>query len=447
MNHFSPEENAVLLLSRAKLGDLHVSQLKGMIKNQESFSEVLSLSELNASQVLTFLRLSELGLFRSCEEWERFSQKAKQTLLRAERRTVAARKVLEWSHLEGIELIPLKGMLLGPIIYHLSEYKKMNDFDFLIRLKDVRRFLHGMRAMGFSSVGDLFHDGEITEKNHHTPPFVNADQSCILGIHWGLCSRHARWRPNTEEIWNRAVRTNILEVPALRMSWEHNLAHLCFHLPFFKIGVREISDVSNLILFAEPKIDWSAFLQICRQWKIDDPAFRVLSLAQVYLKVMGDEQAAQSMDSVIKMLMTNADAFSRKDTANRVAVPGLLLRSRSVQVGRVEKAFSVLRLTQNPIDRIGAWVMTWVWTFFPKLVEAQRIVGKLDPAPLTAFRRMQAGPRIWRALARDYGNLAVLLMTAYNVFYVCIKTLFAPFQKWGPRFKNSPEGKLLELLE
>jgi hypothetical protein len=173
-----------------------------------------------------------------------------------------------------------------------------------------------------------------------------------------------------------------------------------------------------------------------RRWKAEDAAYRVLALADRLVPLGVPERALEEWKS-------RSSAFTVSDTEARLAEGHLLIASRSVHIAKIEKAFSVFMLTGNYRERVLAWAMTWVLTFWPKASE----LPKLVPGASGPKARLLAPVRCWNALARDYGQAALGLITLMNAGIVLRETLLRPFKRDGGPIREHPAAKLLEVLE
>ena len=429
------------LLSLLNLADSirtpqHEQQIAELLKTTD-LGELLKLARQNSAVILTAKNLSAHGISFT----EEFSALAKKLTATGEKRVVWIEKVLAAATKAGIQVVLLKGGLLGSVVYNDPAYKKMNDLDVLVRWKDAERFGELLKTLSFNSVGKLLGEKEFSEKSHHSPPFVSPDLACVIGLHWGLVSPYSVWKPAIEDVWLKTASVHAYGTTAYRMSWEHNLLHLCIHLPFFKVGVRELADVYNLVLFASSKgeFDWQVFDQAVHEWRAPDAAYRVLALAEQLVAFGLPKELLQKWKA-------ESSIFTRRDTEVRLGLGTDLVATRSVHIGKIEKAFTVFRLSQNYGERVGAWAMTWVWSFYPPRQEVAALLGKL-PESLQPLDRIRVLGHSWKAMARDYGNIALTLITCMNLGMVLRDTILFPLRKNGPKIRTHPAAKLLEMLE
>ncbi len=434
------------LLNLAKPRPQDASRILSLAQQIEDWDEFFELTIQNSALIWTARQLRQIDFDRSRMEQalQKNADLERSLLERAQGRSRWAAQFLDAAFKQGIEVIVLKGGLLGSVLYGDPAYKKMNDIDVLVQKSDAPRFAQLLRELRFSSVGMLLGKDEFEEDSHHCPPFVSEDLLCMVGIHWGLTSPYSVWKPDYEEIWKNRVPAQVSGVSAYRMSWEENLLHLCIHLPFFKIGVRELADVYNLVLFAEPKLDWARFDRLVSRWKAEDAAYRVISLANTLIECSPPQEMLNRWEG-------SASRFTLSDTQDRLKLGCALISTRSVQIGKIEKAFSIFRITESYSERVLAWLMTWKLTFWPSSKELPRIVARYGTGPFGILdmikMRLLAGSYCWRAMARDYGQLALTVITLINIGIVFRETILRPFRKSGESIRKHPAAKLLEALE
>ena len=440
------------LVSFVNLSALERQELEDLIHslNDHQSIELAQLIADNAITVKAIQLLDQWGLLplvanKAPYIWQSLGEQAHNIRIRGEKRTKHLLRFLSAAEQRGIQIILLKGSMLGPAVYNDLVYKKMNDIDIMVRPEGVERIKVLAHDLGFEVLGELFDDRENDlKKNHHLTPLVSSDLSFILGVHWGLSSPYAKWKPDLESVWREAKPLPVATADAYRMSWEHCLAHLCMHLPFYKIGTRELSDIYNLLRVHA--IDWDVFVATARSWKIQNPAYRVLSLCNAITSVVPNW--------VLEQMKLDAEGLHLTDTNLRIQDPYRLFRSRSVQVGRIEKAFGLFRIAPGLIDRSRAIFYMWKQTLFPPVKEAVVLLAysrqrteRTRRSYLRSFvARTAAGKRIWLAMAVDYGQIALVYMTASNVV-TWIKTCLSYLIKPVILKTDSRVLRLQELLE
>lgn len=357
-------------------------------------------------------------------------------------RVVKTNDLLAHFNAKGLKLVLLKGSLFSQIIYKNPYYKKMNDLDLLLDKKDELLGISALKELKYQSIGDIFNNFDLGEDSHHTPPFISHDLKCITGLHWGLNSKHAPFKINHSDIFNNLVPIDFSETKAWRMSWEDNLIHLCVHLPFYKIGVRELADVANMINKVENEFDWEKFKRMSINQNLCDPVYRVLTLAQAIISFTIPSDFSD-------YLLENAYKFTRIDTQKRVQNIELLLSSRCTHIAKIEKYFVVFKLATKLSEKLGALIKMYQLWFFCESKEMKKIIGVLEfKTPIHyCLYRIKTPLLIWRAMARDHGNIPLAIVTLQNLLIAIVAFLTFPVKKDGISLKEHKFYRLLKALE
>lgn len=440
------------LLSLATLDDSKVARVHFLLGEVSDWDTFFHLISLNSIGLLAYNRLQNLDIsnriqYNPDQFFHHFSLlelRARSDQARAKKQISGLKIILKEMQLQGIEVIVLKGALLGSILYKIPAYKKMNDLDILIRFEQAEAAAVVLKNLGFKSVGKIFGSKEISKDVHHAPPYVNKEFGCIVGLHWGLHSPRCRIKADCEGIWERRQPIQFEGVTAFRMSWEDNLLHLCIHLPFFKTGLRELSDVYNLIRFCKPAVDWDTFATRVDRWNAAESVYRVIKLA--------NSVASFSIPPLLlEAWKKKSSRFCIHDTEARAGSIEILLRSRSTQIGKIEKCFSVFRASENYFEKLKSWIGTWYYTFFPSELEVRKITRCLDKKASWNYlhARLKTPFIILSAMARDHGAGALVYFTIANLGIILKATLTLTFLKNRPTLleRLSLSKDWLEVLE
>jgi hypothetical protein len=342
----------------------------------------------------------------------------------------------------GIEAIVLKGFMFAHALYRDAAYKKMNDVDVLVRDQDYARAAEILRTLGFRSYDEFSGEDVGSSKTHHNTTFVSEDLRCIIGLHWRLTSPLGPWKPDMAGVWARRVPVELGEARAFRMAWEDNLLHLCIHLPFFKIGLRELADAYNVVLASGAPFDWDAFDRHVQLAGGEDAVYRLLVLADALVPL--------GIPAALRAAWTGRTSrFTRRDTDRRVATPDVILRSRSVYVGKIEKNYIVFKKTERYGERAAAYGRFFQMLLWPETDELRRIAGRPELAGVTQTMRARAAApaKIWNALARDFGHTGLSMMLLLSGMKLARDTARGSWSAGGRRFAELPDFQVLEAVE
>jgi hypothetical protein len=151
-----------------------------------------------------------------------------------------------------------------------------------------------------------------------------------------------------------------------------------------------------------------------------------------------------------------SSSFTLEDTEKRLLDTAELLRSRSTQAAKIEKAFAVFTLSENYAERVKAWAAMYALLLWPKESELAKLAASRELASSRGRwlrARIKAPVQLWNAMARDHGHLPLAAMTVVNAGVIARATARAAVarmtqdSKPGRSLREHPAVRLLEVLE
>lgn len=130
----------------------------------------------------------------------------------------------------GIELMPLKGVILSQLIYGDPTERQSRDIDILIRVKDLDKAAAILTSMGYQ-MNYLFETPKQKRaiiRHYHHLEFYNPQQNITLELHWKLTSSR-NFEFDTDELWSSSTLIEIGGTSFRLMSRENLLQFLCVH--------------------------------------------------------------------------------------------------------------------------------------------------------------------------------------------------------------------------
>lgn len=179
----------------------------------------------------------------------------------------------------GIEVIILKGMVLGLVVYSDLSLRPMNDVDVLVHKEDCRRVREKLLQMGYEDQTSGPEDFlKKLAKNVTMDIDVHTDLLNITRVK----TRGKTHKLNIEDFWKRAI-----SIEKDRREWrilspEDNLLDLCLHLVLHH-GFSKLIwaiDIACLIKHYEGVLDWDRFLEECEE----SGSSRIVYYALLYVK-------------------------------------------------------------------------------------------------------------------------------------------------------------------
>ena len=305
-----------------------------------------------------------------------------------------------------VEVVLLKGVMLGEVLYGNPGYKRMNDIDLLIRRSDLATVYRVYQELG------LFHLAERVggnverqaEVSHHAPPFIDRALTCMVGTQWAFKSPMLGLRFDYDAIWERTVPMELRGVSLRRLSFEDQLHHLCVHLDRFKTGVRDLMDVYNLAHVHASDLDWELLYSEILRAGSAPYVYYTLSLAH---RLRPHFEVADLLDR----LAPHVPAGVARRTRRRSRSLAVSLRNSSRQLSNIEKAVSLFNATKAPSEKAPLFLAGWRSIFLPPLREALRICAIPEDTPRARLQaRLMAPLELTRAISDEIGGLLLLLL-------------------------------------
>jgi len=412
-------------MSLARLSAEETEQARALAAAVTSFERFWELARDNATEPLVWHNLERAGLAETLPSpvRERFAARAAEIHEANEARLVVARDLFARFAERKLPVVILKGVLFAETVYRDPYYKKMNDVDILVRKQDLDAVYDIYEEMRLFSAAELV-GGEPRKQekfSHHAPPFFSRDLKCMIGTHWGLITPLAPYKLDYEGIWERIEPIDFYGDKAWAMSPADNLHHLCVHLPYYKTGVRELADIYNLIRHHGPELDWERLLAEVATARTENLVHHALSLSNC---LAPSPEAAE----VIRRVEPRTSWYFRRETLRKTRSFSRVLRSRSVHMSEIEKAYADLNTTNKASEKRDAFLRMWQGILAPPGKDVARMNAVDQPGLLA---RLATPLRIYRVFGRDLGPLVFWAIMAKCGHDVVRSTLLAPFRKQG----------------
>jgi hypothetical protein len=210
------------------------------------------------------------------------------------------------------------------------------------------------------------------------------------------------------------------------MSPEDNLHHLCLHLGYFKIALRDLMDIYNLLRYYRLELNWSLFLSIVEESGSHNVVYHGLKLANRVCPMI-------EVMSVIHKLEPRVSGTYIRSTNRKIADLSLLLDIFSDQIQTIEKAISVFNTTDYYKEKWAAYRGMWKSILWPPRKEAIRMSLLKNPGRGRFLRARIVLPyRVLWVIASEMSWLIVMLLaikTFTDMLLALVKASFIPRKK------------------
>lgn len=283
-----PEEHLILLAADILPDQVLLDRMDALIPTIQDWEGFTKKAISRAASPLLLSKLDKLPHAGLIPEpvLRNLKQASLRTLTRNMLLTEYFRQVIRAFTEAGIPVIALKGSMLSDWLYRDINLRQFSDLDLLVPQEKGLEALAVLQEMGFET-SDLVMSDFVKENTlvvHYTPMIKNG---VSVEIHIRLHSEAEHYQVDLPGIWKRAVPLQLQGVPALGLSPEDLLLHLCFHLDkHFRSGEFQFTclyDIVNMLNHKGDVIDWDLFEQTCQQAKAESVTYKYLLMAEKYM--------------------------------------------------------------------------------------------------------------------------------------------------------------------
>jgi len=305
----TPETQFVLICSRTELTNEIISHLESIAVENLNWRKILSLSAYHGTAPLLYQALNNLNfnqgiipetilinlknlyyanLGRTTKLWHKFCQ------------------IYDAFKKQNIELIPLKGIILGRFLYHNPALRPIYaDIDILIKERDLAVATQELIKIGYTPKAD---------KAGPTKTFINFTKDrLIVELHQIFLPFWLN-RIKTESLWERAE-IQVMDKREIKvLSIEDQVLTLSLQMrhdwPYFRLF--RLCDINELLSQYKDCLDWGYLLKAAKEYRLQATLYFSLYLCQQLLSASLPEDIFHKFSSpFIKLKLL--PLFSRKE--------------------------------------------------------------------------------------------------------------------------------------
>ena len=258
---FTPEAEFILALSRTTMAQQGSERLRLLEQPSLDWEKIISLSLSHGTAALVYRQIN------SCDFLAQRVPAEALTKLKNYYYANLARTLKLWQEFccidanfkkHNLGLIPLKGIILGNLVYRNPALRPIfADIDLLVRKNDLSRASALLAEMGFApSLAPHIDYQKMFKKG-----------TLLVDLHWGIV---VPWlsRVNPETLWQRS-RIQTLEHRQIRaLSLEDMLLTLPLQMrydfPFIKL--LRFCDINEILSWEKSSLDWDYLIKGSRQY-------------------------------------------------------------------------------------------------------------------------------------------------------------------------------------
>jgi hypothetical protein len=337
---------------------------------------------------------------------------------------------------ENIDVVILKGNLFLYTVYDDIGYKKMNDFDMLIRVQDWKKVQEIYLKLNYIPLGFGWggEKGEVARYSHAGLSYISPNYCCITGTQWGIKSPTSSYKIDIDEAWTTASNFMFDGIEVKQFSAEYNLLHLILHMGIYKCGIRDCMDVYNLLL-SEQKFDEDYFVEICYKANAVDKAFFTLKLT--------DLCCGSISKTLIEKLIPNTKSFlySRLEERLKMAeTTGDMQLAYNDCFHEIEMTVFYFSLFSTFHRKIWLFLRMLVQLFWPDndlVIKLSALSGKINLWQKVKAR-IKAPYLVFSLISEEIGSgiTTLLLLKMFFDSIISIKNYFVKKESYFEYLKN-----------
>ncbi|MCK9431346.1 MAG: nucleotidyltransferase family protein [Candidatus Omnitrophica bacterium] len=276
-----------------------------------------------------------------------------QKLFQASYETTRRRNLLLWEEFiflrdklgeSGLEIIPLKGIILQKTLYRDAGLRPMRDIDILVREDALRHCEKIIIQLGYRK-----HLKRLPEKywraSQHHFNFYHHEKNVMLELHWKISPLQPK-NVRLEEIWGRAKKKEVDLQKILSLSPEDTLLFLWLHLgknitSLCGLRMKNLCDIHEMIQQNRRDLDWDYILNKTKEWEIKNTFLFLRGATKEYLNTPWPEYAG---------ITPPGEKPPR--------IPGAELKP----ISKIQSAFLMLAISDNlrtRLNLIGRWLLAF----------------------------------------------------------------------------------------
>jgi hypothetical protein len=187
---------------------------------------------------------------------------------------------------EKIPVIPLKGIFLAEEIYKDIGLRHLTDIDLLVKAENADKCRDLLIQNGYADTNRI-PDNFIEKFEKHLSPLVKDGVSIELHTH--IHPLNNSFCVKIEDLWRNSSENMICGTYLYILSVNDLILHLCLHLnnhfETYKVQLKMISDIVNVIDLMNNEIDWEALKKTCTDYTCYDIICENLLLINKYIEI------------------------------------------------------------------------------------------------------------------------------------------------------------------
>lgn len=250
------EEEVLCLAARVTPDEAVQARLSALLDAGVDWDRLWRLGHLHEVLPLLVTTITALGGPAGMpERWSADAQRRRSATLLQNRSLLGElMTTLDAMAAAGVEVIPVKGLVLTEMLYGNLALRPAGDIDVLVRPEDLPAARDALRGLGYAQAARPAYE----ERHHpfHDAPYFRPGpfRDTALELHHGLAAPR-QFRMDAASLWERSVSAELFGRPLRILGPEDTLLHLAVHRARAPLRLRWIVDIAELMRRANADLD------------------------------------------------------------------------------------------------------------------------------------------------------------------------------------------------
>ncbi len=167
---------------------------------------------------------------------------------------------------KNIQIIPLKGPLLGQHAYGDIGFRPFSDLDILVREEDLLTVAQTLLDLGYTNEDELSALSHPYVLQRFTDiSFVHGETGLVIELHWRLLKSASAALNNIPLLFDQATERFLQNMPLKSLPLEEEFLYLCIHASKHRWErIEWMNDINLLFEIHQHNYDWERLLTIAQ---------------------------------------------------------------------------------------------------------------------------------------------------------------------------------------
>ncbi len=267
------------------------------------------------------------------------------------------KKVIKIADESDIPVMPIKGIMLDPVLYASAGLRWTTDIDILIKKEHLLKMESVLTSLGFKLAQECANDRDFFINQHYHLAFEKehvAEKPLKIDVHWDILPVQLKINGLTDDFWANSGTKEILGQKLLIPSIEDIFLECAVelfkdHINHRYFILKRQLDISQTIYLFGSKIDWDKFIKRIYKYKLNN---------WIYYALISNNEILNNKTISKEILIRLKPSFYKK-----IFIPIIIKISRIKKLPRLKELFYIAGLTILFRNWKGFFIRFFGWLF------------------------------------------------------------------------------------